>query len=161
MLTVIYLIVRTVALKGFSHSVAQISWLTVVLTWPSLLLFYLKLLVWPVGLSPFYGLQFVFHPTLQNTLFPALALLLVAAGLWKWASRSRPVALAIPWLIIPLLPVLNIQLFGNVLTGISSLPADTTSICSPPSASTTSAAVRFSTPCSLTFAKRPRLLQTI
>ena len=39
--------------------------------------------------------------------------------------------------------------------------ADTTSISSPPSASTTSAAARFSTPCSLTFAKRPRLLQTI
>ena len=101
------------ALKGFSHPAAQISWLTVVLTWPSLLLFYLKLLVWPVGLSPFYGLQFVSHPTMRNTIFPALALLLVSAALWKWASHSRPIAFAIPWLIFPILPVLNVQVFGN------------------------------------------------
>jgi TolA-binding protein/uncharacterized membrane protein (DUF485 family) len=112
-LTAVYVIVRTVALKGFSHPAAQISWLTLVLTWPSLLLFYLKLLVWPVGLSPFYGLQFVSHPTLGNTVIPALLLLLVAGGLWKWASHSRPVALVVPWLIFPVLPVLNIQVFGN------------------------------------------------
>jgi hypothetical protein len=112
-LTVVYVIVRTVALKGFSHPAARISWLTVVLTWPSLLLFYLKLLVWPVGLSPFYGLQFVSHPTLGNTVIPALVLFLVAGGLWKWASHSRPVALVVPWLIFPVLPVLNVQVFGN------------------------------------------------
>ena len=39
--------------------------------------------------------------------------LLLTTGLWKWASRSRPVALAIPWLIFPLLPVLNAQILGN------------------------------------------------
>ncbi len=112
-LTAVYLMVRTVALKGFWHPAAPIGWLTVVLTWPSLLVFYARLLLYPVGLSPFYGLEYVLHPTLKNTIFPALALLLVAGGLWKWASRSRPVALAIPWLIIPLLPVLNVQVFGN------------------------------------------------
>jgi len=112
-LTAVYLMVRTVALKGFSHPAAQISWLTVLLTWPSLLVFYAKLLLWPVGLSPFYGLEYVLHPTLRNTILPALALLLVAGGLWKWASQSRPAALAIPWLIFPLLPVLTVQVFGN------------------------------------------------
>ena len=112
-LTAVYLMVRMVVLKGFWHPAAQISWLTVALTWPSLLLFYLRLLVWPVGLGPFYGLQFVSHPTLRNTIFPAVVLLLVAGGLWKWGSHSRPVALAIPWLIVPLLPVLNVQVFGN------------------------------------------------
>lgn len=112
-LTAVYLLVRMVALKGFSHPAAQISWRTVVLTWPSLLIFYLKLLLWPVGLSPFYGLLYVSHPTLRNTLLPALGLLVVTVGLWKWASNSRPVALAIPWLIIPLLPVLNVQVFDN------------------------------------------------
>jgi hypothetical protein len=112
-LTALYLMVRIVALKGFWHPAAQIGWLTVMLTWPSLLVFYAKLLLWPVGLSPFYGLEYVLHPTLRNTIFPAMVLFLVAGGLWKWASRSRPVALAIPWLIVPLLPVLNVQVFGN------------------------------------------------
>jgi hypothetical protein len=112
LLTAVYLMVRMLALKGFWHPAAHISWLTMVLTWPSLLLFYLKLLVWPIGLSPFYGLQFVSHPTLQNTVFPTLVILLIAGGLWKWATRSRPVPLAIPWLIFPLLPVLNVQVLG-------------------------------------------------
>jgi Tfp pilus assembly protein PilF len=113
LVTAAYLLARTLALKGFSHPQAHISWLTVVLTWPSLLLFYLKLLFWPVGLSPFYGLEYVEHPTLQNVLLPALVLFGVALGLWKWASCSRPVALAIPWLVFPILPVLNVQVFGN------------------------------------------------
>jgi len=112
-LTIVYLMVRSVALRGFSHPVAQISWLTVALTWPSLLLFYVRLLLWPVGLSPFYGLQYVLHPTFLNTVLPALVLLVAAFGLWRWAARFRSVALAIPWLIFPILPVMIVQVFGN------------------------------------------------
>ena len=96
LLTAAYVAARTVALRGFSHPAAQIGWLTVVLTWPSLLLFYLKLLVWPVGLSPFYGLQFVTHPTMRNTFLPVILLLLCGAAIGKWAARRRAVALAIP-----------------------------------------------------------------
>ena len=70
-------------------------------------------LFWPVGLGPFYGLQYVAHPTLRNFVLPSLLLVVVAVGLWMWAVRSRPVARAIPWLVLPLLPVLNIQVFGN------------------------------------------------
>ena len=113
LLTLLYLGVRTLALKGFSHPAAKIRWLTVVLTWPSLLLFYLRLLLLPVGLSPFYGLEFVSHPTLANCALPAAAILAVAVGLWMWAARVRAVALMIPWLVFPLLPVLNVQVFGN------------------------------------------------
>jgi len=113
LLTVVYVIIRIVALRGFSHPVARISWLTVSLTWPSLLVFYLRLLFWPVRLSPFYGLQFVFRPTIWNTVLPLLTLLLVAVALRKWAARSRPVALAIPWLVFPVLPVLDVQVFGD------------------------------------------------
>jgi protein O-mannosyl-transferase len=113
LLTVLYLIMRSAVLKGFSHPAAEIPWLTVVLTWPALLLFYMRLLLWPVGLSPFYGLEYVQHPSFLNTLLPALILALVGLGLWKWALRSRAVALAVPWLIFPVLPVMLIQVFGN------------------------------------------------
>ena len=113
-LTAVYLMVRMVVLKGFWHPAAHISWLTVVLTWPSLLVFYAKLLFWPVGLSPFYGLEYVSAPDAGGT--PSFRLwhcfsLRGASG--NGRSHSRPVALAIPWLIVPLLPVLNVQVFGN------------------------------------------------
>jgi tetratricopeptide (TPR) repeat protein len=113
LLTAAYVAARTLALRGFSHPAAQISWLTVLLTWPPLLLFYLKLLVWPVGLSPFYGLQFVTHPTMRNTVLPVIVLVLCGAAMVRWAARRRAVALAVPWLIFPVLPVLAVQVFGN------------------------------------------------
>ena len=108
----VYLIVRVLALKGFSHPIVRISWLTVVLTWPSLLLLYLKLLLWPVCL-PFYNLRFVTDPAFGNAILPTIILVLVAAALGIWGFRAKPVALAIPWLVFPLLPVLNIQIFGD------------------------------------------------
>ena len=52
-LTVAYLITRTLALKGLSHPAAQNSWLTVVRAWPSLRLFCLKFLVWPGAMAAF------------------------------------------------------------------------------------------------------------
>jgi hypothetical protein len=113
LLTILYLVVRMVALKGFSHPAAQISWLTMVLTWPSLILFYCKLLLWPVHLSPFYGLEYVVHPGFMNTIFPAVILLIGAFALKKWLSGWRPGGLAMLWWVCPLLPVLDVQVFGD------------------------------------------------
>lgn len=113
LLTAVYLAVRMMALRGFSHPAAQIGWLTVVLTWPSLLVFYLRLLLWPVGLNPFYGMRFVLHPTFRNAVLPTMVLVLAALGLWRWGTLSRSIALVVPWLIVPVLPVLDIQVFGD------------------------------------------------
>lgn len=123
-LTAAYLIARTLALKGLMHTTNPVSLATILLTWPSLLWFYLKLHVWPVGLSAFYDTPYVSHPDLKNFVMPAVAVATAAMGLFAWSrpsrvgiapqsdgSESRAVALASVWLGLPILPLLNIQVF--------------------------------------------------
>ena len=113
LLTIPYVVVRSHSLKGFAHPFAELSVLTYVYTWPSLLWFYLRHLFWPAGLSPYYDLYYVVHPGLRSVLLPAVPVLLFSVALAWWARRSRPAALASLWLVLPILPVMNIQVFGE------------------------------------------------
>ena len=82
-----------------------------VLTWPSVLWFYIRHLLWPVGLGPFYDMDYITHLDVRHVLLPALVAVLVAAGLWVFAEQIPGAALAILWLILPILPVLNVRVF--------------------------------------------------
>ncbi len=110
-LSAAYLAVRMVVLRDYSSVINPMSPLTMAQTWPSLLLFYLKLLVWPFGLSVFYDTPYVLDPGLSNFLLPAAGVLAVAAGLYV-ASSSRvwgkAVLIAALWLVVPVFPVLNL-----------------------------------------------------
>jgi protein O-mannosyl-transferase len=109
--TVTYLGLRLSVLKGFGHAKVNLPLSTVALTWPSLLCFYLKLLMFPVGLSEFYDLPFVNAFDVVHVLLPLLALLLVAIAIWYWQHRSdsQEVRFAAVWLLTPLLPLLNLS----------------------------------------------------
>lgn len=109
----LYLGVRFVVLKGLGHAVVNLRPSTIVLTWPSLWVSYLKLLVFPVGLSEWYDHPYVDHVDARQVLFPVLALLLVGAALWYWQHRSgsREVRFALVWICVPLLPLLNLSVF--------------------------------------------------
>jgi len=110
--TVPYLIARVIVLKAFEHPI-PLSVRTMVMTWPSLLWFYVKLLIWPAGLCPFYALKYVIQPDIQNCGLPAIMVGAVAAGLGWLGWRSRKAALAASWLALPALPLLNIQILGE------------------------------------------------
>lgn len=112
-LTGAYLTLRIVALNGFSHTYSPLPWRTVFLTIPSVLLFYLRLLFWPFGLSVFYDLGYVTRPGLLNFVFPIIVVGAVAIALVWWSRHSRTVAFAAVWLVLPLLPVLDFRVFGE------------------------------------------------
>jgi hypothetical protein len=42
---------------------------------------------------------------------PAIPVAIVAAGLWIWSKRSPKAAVATIWMVIPILPVLNLRAF--------------------------------------------------
>ena len=112
LLALIYLGVRYRVLKGFAHPAVSISWVEVVLTWPSVLWFYAKHLLLPVGLSEFYPLDYVRHPTAGLLLWPLLLLLALglATGYWIRALPQKQVAFfALALTVLPLLPVLNLR----------------------------------------------------
>ncbi len=118
----LYLIARILALKALSRTITPLPFSTIVFTWPSLLWHYLKLLVWPVGLSPFYGTPYVTRPGFLNVGLPLAALCAATLILWAWARRPGPglllesdtarpriVAFASMWLVLPVIPLLNLR----------------------------------------------------
>ncbi|HEX7295172.1 MAG TPA: glycosyltransferase family 39 protein, partial [Pyrinomonadaceae bacterium] len=52
-LSLVYLAVRYFALKGLMRPLTPLSITTLILTWPSTVAFYVRLLVWPFGLSAY------------------------------------------------------------------------------------------------------------
>jgi tetratricopeptide (TPR) repeat protein len=111
LLIVLYIPARIHALKGFSHVITPLSTAQVVFTWPSLIEFWIRHLLWPVGLSTFYNLAEVLHPTLRDFTLPALLDIGTLLGLFLWVRSSRIASFFAVWLVLPLIPLLNIRVF--------------------------------------------------
>ncbi len=92
---------------------AWVSTTHAILTAPGVLAFYLQKLVWPFSLRLFYDFQVVQSASSARFWAPVLILGLLAAGFWLLWKRSQDKAIlaGVAWLVIPILPVLNIQLF--------------------------------------------------
>ena len=110
-LTAIYMIVRTIVLEGIGHVITPLRLSTILFTWPSLLWFYLKLLIWPSGLSAFYDTPYITSPGFSNFVLPAVAVIAAIILLVWWSKRSRAVAFAAVLLGLPVIPLLNLSVF--------------------------------------------------
>ena len=80
-ISALYMVARLLSLRGFQNTKEQHSYLSMILTWPSVLWFYVVHLMWPTRLSPFYTRVFYTQIDLHHVLLPAMAVLMVAAGL--------------------------------------------------------------------------------
>ena len=110
-LTAPYMAARTMVLKALSHPATFLPRRTLLLTDPLVLWDYLKLLVWPFGLSAFYDVPYVTAPNLRNFFLPVVGLGVAGSALGWWSRRSRDAAFATAWLVFPILPVLNLAVF--------------------------------------------------
>jgi len=119
---VAYLIARGLVLKAVGEAQTPASWSTVVLAWPSLLWFYLRMLAWPADVSPYYDYTLNAPTSFAHVLPPLLGLVAVAAAVIVWTNylRRRPAAQALDgevnlmwtaaaWATIPILPVLYLR----------------------------------------------------
>ncbi len=107
----IYIPMRIHALQGFSHAISQISVWQVVLTWPLLIAFWIRHLIWPAGLATFYNLTVVGQPTFGNFTLPMIFDLAVAIALIAFARKSLQAKFFAAWLVLPLIPPLNLRVF--------------------------------------------------
>ena len=103
---VAYWMARHAALLGINHSEVEIGATTLLLTWPSLLWFYLKHLLWPLGLSIMYDRPPVFHADGAHFWKPLLACavvtLAITAGIQRQQRRRAVFALLL--FLLPLGP---------------------------------------------------------
>jgi tetratricopeptide (TPR) repeat protein len=119
MVLLAYVPLRIWALKGFAHVITPISLSRELFTIPSVLLFYLRLLVWPSGLSCYYDTPYVSSPGWHDFILPALLLAVAAAALTYWYGRTRrsapeeakALAFGCVWMVLTVLPVLNFRFF--------------------------------------------------
>ena len=110
--TVLYLLARINALGAIGRTKTPLSLATLIFTWPSLLWAYVKILAWPVRLSAFYDTPYVTRPGLLEFWLPLAAIAAVGGAIW-WLVRKRPAGrFALVWLIVPVVPLLNLTVFG-------------------------------------------------
>ena len=111
MAALVYLVVRAAALHGVAHTTVEIPASISLYTMPSVIWFYVKQLLAPVRLSAFYDTPYVTHVSWKYFLSPLLGVVIAAAvvTLAWWKSRSRTVLFAAIWLLLPLMPVLNLS----------------------------------------------------
>ena len=112
-LTVGYLVARYFALHGLTHSLTPLPLSTLILTWPSILLFYVRLMIWPFGLSAFYETPYITSVSFSAVVLPLAILVLIAVGLFLHARNNRVVAFFTIWMVLPLLPLLNLSVFKD------------------------------------------------
>jgi Tfp pilus assembly protein PilF len=111
--TAFYFGLRLAVLHSFrAGSSPWLSRSAVLLTAPSVFLFYLRHLIWPGGLRLFY--DFAPVPSVRSSEFwvPLIVLAALAGcALLGWRRLGTSVLAATAWIVLPLLPVLNIGIF--------------------------------------------------
>ena len=107
-LSVLYVVFRIWIRGGLLPGSPPADLQTMLLTWPSLLWFYVTHLVFPVGLSQFYDFSHVTRVSLHGVLLPLFGVVVIVAALCAWARREPIAGFAAWWLILPLLPALNL-----------------------------------------------------
>jgi tetratricopeptide (TPR) repeat protein len=86
---------------------------TVLLTIPSMLLFYLKQIVFPFELGPHHGLRYVDSSNIAFANF-LLPFVLIGSAAWAMAfliRRNKAYSIGLIWFLMPLLPVLDARIF--------------------------------------------------
>ena len=108
----VYLVMRAAALSGLAHTTVAIPATISLYTAPSVLWFYIKHLLVPVHLSAFYDTPYVTHVSWRFLLAPLTGVLIAftAVAIAWWKSRSHLVAFGAVWILLPLVPVLNLSL---------------------------------------------------
>lgn len=102
-----YWLLRHSALQGIGHSEFQLGVVPLLLTWPSLLWFYIRHLCWPVGLSVLYDRLPVVHPDWQHFWMPLLGIVTLTAFVGAVVRRGQR----------------RLALFAALLFGVPLIPA--------------------------------------
>lgn len=106
-LALIYLVVRRASLGGTFTT--PIPWSVMFLTWPSVLGYYLRRLLWPVNLTIVCDLPYVTRLDWRNVILPAIAIATLFLAVWIAARRRPAIGFAALWMGLLILPPLYLR----------------------------------------------------
>jgi hypothetical protein len=135
--TMLYLLLRIRALGGYvSPATQHLAWTTVLLSWPSSLWFYVRVLLWPVRSGAFADPNLAETFSLRGVFLPCLGVgcavaVLIGGCVWAWRKAHRELgnreAAGVRWglllgvgiLVLPILLTLNLNALnpGDFLHG--------------------------------------------
>ncbi|MGA8763547.1 MAG: tetratricopeptide repeat protein [Candidatus Sulfotelmatobacter sp.] len=104
-----WLSLRSCVLGHAASTSSFVSWVTCFLSAPKILLFNLYRTVLPIGLSPHYDFRLIESPYSAQFLVPFLILIILAWLAAVAARRDPRLWTAFAWLILPMLPTLNLR----------------------------------------------------
>lgn len=113
-LTIVYIPLRGLILGGLSHSVTPLTRVKMALTEPSVVWLYFRHMLFPAGISGFYGLPYVDSLASAAFVVPTALLLALTLAL-VWGIRRlvdvRLTLFACAWMVLPIFPVLWLRAF--------------------------------------------------
>jgi len=112
-ISILFLLMRTLALKSLTPPPATAGRLRVLMAWPEAVSFYVSHLLLPFHMSVFYKLMTVTHPGLLNFVFPGALMFIGAIGLYLGSRRSQVFAFLAVWWVVLMVPALNVTLWNN------------------------------------------------
>lgn len=135
--TVLYLLLRFNAFGDkFGSATQHLPWRAVVLSWPAILWFYVKVMLWPVRSYSYADPILLEHFSVRAVLYPALAFtcfaaILAALSFWIWRKSQRvltpqqalgvkvAIIIGVLLIVLPLLPALDLNALnpGDFLHG--------------------------------------------
>ncbi|MEP6704684.1 MAG: hypothetical protein ABJB34_07755, partial [Acidobacteriota bacterium] len=108
----VYFVIRWMILGQISRPAeAATGMFGIILTAPSIFLFYVRQIIFPYWVGINYGLRPVEQADVSNFLVPLVISVISVACLWQLACRSNIQKLGIALFALPLLPVFNIRAF--------------------------------------------------
>lgn len=114
-LNLLYLAQRARVLHSQSQTQTNYGPLATLLTLPVVLINYLRILIFPSGLTGFYYVPYVRGVSFTRFVLPTIGLALFTALVWWWSRRERDPLIAFfgLWIPICLIPVLYLPAFKN------------------------------------------------
>ncbi len=106
----LYLAVRISILGTIADNVSEAPLRTLLLTLPGVIVKYIQQLLIPIEISPYYDIPFIDSFTWSAVGIPLIVCVIFAVGLIYWGTISKSAAIAITWIVCPILPVLNLFL---------------------------------------------------
>jgi len=116
----LYLATRSSVLHGMAHPISDVGLRTSVLTLPWVVSFYISQTLAPIGLGPFYDINYTNAVSTAGLLLPAAVLLVFAIGVLWWTRKSHsyvPLFLA-GWFLLTLLPAFGVFLLMPRYEGV-------------------------------------------